>query len=111
MQKGDWYLLEYFRIVGRHQNVSRAAKQLGTSQPAVSRGIARLESELGVSLFERVGRSVVLTKKGRLFLQIVDRAHGEIEEAEDHLFGQTESTSRIVALGFLRTLGTQLVPQ
>jgi DNA-binding transcriptional LysR family regulator len=111
MQKGDWYLLEYFRIVGRHQNVSRAAEQLGTSQPAVSRGIARLESKLGVPLFERVGRSVILTKKGRRFLEIIDRAHGEIEEAEGHLFGQTESKSRIVALGFLRTLGTHLVPQ
>jgi DNA-binding transcriptional LysR family regulator len=111
MQKGDWYRLEYFRSVGRHQNVSRAAEQLHTSQPAVSRGVARLERKLGVPLFERVGRSVILTQKGRLFLQIVDRAHGEIEEAEGYLFGQSEPTSRIVALGFLRTLGTHLVPQ
>ena len=46
------------------------------------RTIARLERKLGVRLFERVGRSVVLTKKGRSFLPIVDRAYGEIEEAE-----------------------------
>ncbi len=111
MQKNDWYLLECFRLVGRHQHISRAADQLGTSQPAVSRSIARLESKLGVRLFERVGRSVVLTKKGRSFLQVIDRAHGEIEEAEGHLFGQSEDASRIVALGFLRTLGTKFVPQ
>jgi DNA-binding transcriptional LysR family regulator len=111
MQKDDWNLLECFRLVGRHQHVSRAAEHLGTSQPAVSRSIARLEGRLGARLFERVGRSVVLTKKGRLFLQIVDRAHGEIEDAEGHLFGQSESPSRVVALGFLRTLGTKFVPQ
>ena len=111
MKKNDWYLLECFRLVGRHQHISRAAELLGTSQPAVSRSIARLESKLGVRLFERVGRSVVLTKKGRSFLQIVDRAHGEIEEAEGYLFGQSESASSIVALGFLRTLGIKFVPQ
>jgi DNA-binding transcriptional LysR family regulator len=111
MQKVDWHLLECFRAAGRHQHVSRAAEQLGTSQPAVSRAIARLEKKLGANLFERVGRSVVLTKKGRLFLQVVDRAHGEIEEVQGSLFGQSEFTSRTVALGFLRTLGTQVVPQ
>ena len=111
MQKVDWYLLECFRLVGRHQHVSRAAEQLGSSQPAVSRAIARLESKLGVRLFERVGRSVVLTTKGRVFLQVVDRAYGEIEEARVNLFGKSEPPSRTVALGFLRTLGTQFVPQ
>src|SRR6266513_537667 len=111
MRKVDWHLLECFRAAGRHQHVSRAAEQLGTSQPAVSRAIARLESKLGVNLFERVGRSVVLTKKGRLFFQAVDRAHGEIEEVQDYLFGRTELTSRTIALGFLRTLGTHMVPQ
>jgi DNA-binding transcriptional LysR family regulator len=111
MKKVDWHLLEYFRTAGRHQHVSRAAEELGTSQSAVSRAIARLESKLGVKLFERVGRSVVLTEKGRLFLQVVDRAYGEIEEIQDALFGQSESTSRTVGLGFLRTLGTRVVPQ
>ena len=111
MHKNDWSLLECFRLVGRHQHISRAAELLGTSQPAVSRSIARLETKLGVRLFERVGRSVVLTKKGRLFLQTVDRAHGEIEEAEGSLFGRSEFTSRIVALGFLRTLGIKFVPE
>jgi DNA-binding transcriptional LysR family regulator len=111
MQKVDWHLLECFRAAGRHQHVSRAAEQLGTSQPAVSRAIARLESKLGVKLFERLGRSIVLTKKGRLFLQVVDRAHGEIEEVQCSLFGQSELTSRAVDLGFLRTLGTHVVPQ
>ena len=111
MRKVDWHLLECFRAAGRHQHISRAAEQLGTSQPAVSRAIARLESKLGVNLFERVGRSVVLTKKGRLFLQVIDRALGEIEEVQDSLFGRTELASRTIALGFLRTLGTQIVPQ
>src|SRR3954454_3776685 len=52
MKKVDWHLLEYFRTAGRHQHVSRAAEELGTSQSAVSRAIARLESKVGVKLFE-----------------------------------------------------------
>jgi DNA-binding transcriptional LysR family regulator len=111
MQKIEWHLLEYFRSVGRHEHVSHAASELGSSQPAVSRAIRSLERTLGAPLFDRVGRSVVLTKQGRQFLQVVDRAHGEIEEALVEIFGQSKSSSRSVALGFLRTLGSQLVPQ
>src|SRR5689334_4395486 len=70
----DWRQLEYFRVAGRLQHVTRAAERLGTSQPALSRTLARLEADLGVPLFDRVGRSIRLTRYGEMFLKRVESA-------------------------------------
>jgi DNA-binding transcriptional LysR family regulator len=111
MSKIEWNLLESFRIAGRLQHVTRAAEQLGTSQPALSRALARLQSDLGVPLFERAGRSLRLTRYGELFLARVERAHGEVEEGRRELADLTEPDRGAVALGFLRTLGAKYIPE
>ena len=85
MDRTDWHLLECFRVAGRLQHVTRAAEQLGTSQPALSRSLARLQSDLGVQLFRRAGRSIRLTEPGELFLSRVERALGEIDNGRREL--------------------------
>jgi DNA-binding transcriptional LysR family regulator len=107
----DWRQLEAFRVAGRLQHVTRAAEQLGTSQPALSRALARLEADLGVPLFERVGRSVRLTRYGELFLKRVDGAFAQIEEGRTELADLAKPGRGTVALGFLRSLGAKYVPQ
>jgi len=111
LAKTDWHLLEAFRVAGRLQHVTRAAEQLGTSQPSLSRALARLQAELGVPLFERAGRSLRLTRYGDLFLARVERALGEIEEGRRELADLTEPERGAVALGFLRTLGAKFIPE
>ena len=111
MTKIDWHLLESFRVAGRLQHVTRAAKELGTSQPALSRALARLQADMGVPLFERVGRSFRLTRYGELFLVRVERALGEIEDGRRELVDLTETDRGVVSLGFLRTLGATYIPQ
>ncbi|MBA4150813.1 MAG: LysR family transcriptional regulator [Verrucomicrobia bacterium] len=71
--------LRYFIAVAEEQNVTRAAARLHVSQPPLSRQIHDLESELGVALFERTGKSVRLTDAGRLFL---DEARAVVLRAE-----------------------------
>ena len=58
-----------FLRVAELQNFTHAAQELGYSQSAVTVQIRQLEIELGVPLFERIGRSVNLTAPGQAFLQ------------------------------------------
>src|SRR5215475_15922307 len=111
LAKIDWHLLESFRVAGRLQHVTRAAELLGTSQPSLSRSLARLQADLGVPSFERAGRSLRLTRYGELFLARVERALGEIEEGRRELADLTEPERGVVALGFLRTLGAKYIPE
>lgn len=110
-QSIDWNCLNYFRVAGRLQHVTRAAEELGLSQPALSRALARLEADLGVPLFQRVGRSVRLTRYGEVFLQRVERALREIDEGRKELADIAGLKRGTVSIGFLRTLAAKYVPQ
>jgi DNA-binding transcriptional LysR family regulator len=72
----DLQALEAFVAVAETRSFSRAGEQLFLTQPAVSKRIANLESQLGASLFDRIGRDVYLTEAGELLkeqaLQIID---------------------------------------
>lgn len=61
--------LHYFMTLSERLNFRRAADDLGMTQPALSRAIAQLEADLGLPLFERDTRSVVLTEAGAVFRQ------------------------------------------
>jgi DNA-binding transcriptional LysR family regulator len=71
--------LRYYLAVAEARTVSRAAAQIRISQPALSRQIHDLESELGVKLFERTGRNLRLTGAGEDLLAYVRRVHKEVE--------------------------------
>ena len=55
--------MEYFELVATYQSISRAAEELHVSQPALSNALAKLEDELGVRLFDRVGKKLVLNQQ------------------------------------------------
>lgn len=84
--------LRYFYTVGKMLNISQAAKIHGIPQPAMSKTIASLESELGVKLFDRSKNHLSLTKAGQLFMP-------EVEKALEHLdYGIREMESKKNAL-------------
>ena len=64
--------LRYFRVLAKTEHYTKAADALAISQPSLSRAIALLEEELGVLLFNRRGRNVVLTDAGRALLRYVE---------------------------------------
>lgn len=106
----EWQQLEYFQTLARLQHVTRAAESLSLSQPALSRSIARLEEELGVQLFERQGRSIMLNRYGQLFLKRVNRILKEFNDGKQELQDLLHPDHGEVSLGFLHTLGTHLIP-
>ena len=61
--------LEYFLAIVDHGGFSRAAQHLRIAQPSLSQTIAGLEREVGVALFHRIGRSVVLNTAGRELIE------------------------------------------
>lgn len=63
-----------FESVARLGGVGRAAEELNTSQSAISRYLKHLEDDLGIKLFERVGRGVSLTYAGKTYLDVVSSA-------------------------------------
>ncbi len=66
--------LHYFVAVAHCENITKAAKELFISQPALSRVILRLEQELGTPLFDRHGGRVTLNEHGKAFLRYVEPA-------------------------------------
>ncbi|MBE1285626.1 MAG: LysR family transcriptional regulator [Rhodobacteraceae bacterium] len=65
----DWNHLRAFLATAEQGSLSAAARHLGLTQPTLSRQVAALEQELGVLLFERVGRTLVLTQLGADLLE------------------------------------------
>ena len=103
--------LKYFREVAEREHVTRAAEKLFVSESAVSRAVSQLEEELGVPLFYRRGRTIVLSRYGRLFLDHVTRALNVLESGKRLLNEQTGGESGTVSLGFLHSLGIEMVPR
>ena len=73
--------LTAFDCAARHGSFAGAAKELGTSQPAVSRHIASLEQQLGIRLFDRSRTGVRLTEEGRRFYERAAAGLGMIKAA------------------------------
>ncbi len=106
----DLLSLRYFQAVARTEHVSRAADQLRVAQPALSRVLKRLESDLGVRLFDRQGRNLKLNRFGTAFLRRVDRALAELDDARRELADAAglEQGRVTIAAETLRTLTPML---
>ena len=72
--------LKYFCAVAQTEHISRAAEKLHIAQPALSKAISLLEEELGVSLFQRLGRQIRLNDNGREFLKYAQTAISAIDD-------------------------------
>jgi DNA-binding transcriptional LysR family regulator len=92
--------LTYFLAIVEHLNFGRAAEQLHLAQPSLSQSMSNLERELGVPLFHRVGRGIVLSDAGaqlvepaRQVLRDLDAAKAAVRSTEDLQHGRVELVS------------------
>jgi DNA-binding transcriptional LysR family regulator len=92
----DLRQLRYVVAVAEEGNVTRAAERLWMAQSGLSQQVLALERELGIRLFERLSRGVVLTEAGEVFLE---RARATVAAADDAL-----AAARDVKDGFTGSL-------
>jgi len=103
--------LEVFLSVAKHLNYTRAGEELNLSQPSVSIRIKQLENELGMKLFEQLGKKVALTDAGLLLVSHARRVIAAIQDAKqalEELQGLERGSLRI---GASTTPGMYLIPQ
>jgi LysR family transcriptional regulator, hca operon transcriptional activator len=103
--------LRYFVAVAEEGSLLNAAqRRLNTSQPSLSRQIRDLESEIGVTLFERQARGVVLTPAGRVFLDHARLALLQVEAAIDGAQRAAQPKRPLLSIGFLVGLEVTWLP-
>lgn len=103
--------LRYFEAVARHSHVTRASAELHIAQPALSKQISQLEQELGVALFDRVGRNVRLTEAGEALLPHARAALAQIEAARAEMAERVGLRRGRARIGTPPSVGTQLLPR
>lgn len=90
-------LYHIFNAVAETGNISRAAKELYISQPAISKAISKLEQSLDVPLFTRSSRGVTLTDSGKLLYEYTSAAFHQLEKGEESL-----KRNRQLGIGHIR---------
>jgi len=93
-----------FYTVATYHSFSAAAKQLYISQPAVSKAVSKLESELAIQLFHRAAKGVRLTCAGELLYKQLEIAFQAIENGEEALRQAEKSSIQKLSIGTSTTL-------
>jgi DNA-binding transcriptional LysR family regulator len=103
--------LKTFRAVAEELHFSRAAAKLNVAQPALSRTMMDLESEMGVRLVDRNSRGVALTEAGSVFLERVKRILDDTQIAVSEAQRRSRGETGILRIGFIGTLSFELLPR
>lgn len=98
------YHLRYFVTLAHLEHYTKAAEILTITQPSLSHAISSLEKELGVKLFEKDGRNIVLTKCGQTFLTDIEQSLDKLDSSVKRLRLAGLGEGRI-DIGMLRILG------
>ncbi len=106
----DWNHIRAFLATAETGSLSAAARQLGQTQPTLSRQIAALEADLGLMLFERIGRSLEITQAG---MELLDHTR-EMGEAANRISlaasGQAQSIEGLVRITASDVMAAYILP-
>nr|WP_246175182.1 LysR substrate-binding domain-containing protein [Paracoccus limosus] len=102
--------LAYLIALADHRSFRLAAEVCNVSQPTLSTQIRRLEEELGVALFERAPRNLILTPAGEAAVRRARRIHDELRQMRDEASGHGAEGLTQLHLGVFPTLGPYLLP-
>ena len=97
----DLNQLKYFEVIARYENLSRAQEVLHVAQPALSAGLARLENQLGVKLFERKKGRLELNAYGEILLKYVTNINADFDRALKEIEQKKQQLSNSVSIGIM----------
>ncbi|WP_342613517.1 LysR family transcriptional regulator [Burkholderia ambifaria] len=101
--------LEYLLAVERHGSIGKAADALGLSQPALTKAMQRLETQVGVTLFERTASGMTPTPAGARFVARAQRIALEFDDAMQEMRAIRGGEQGVVRIGYSPTVPTALV--
>ena len=104
MKRLNYKHLEYFWAVAKEGSVTRAARFLSVSQPAVSAQIRSLERDLGEKLFRKSGRTLALTDMGQLVFEYADEIFSLGRELVETVRGQPTERPLRLTVGIVQAL-------
>ncbi|QYK68973.1 MULTISPECIES: LysR family transcriptional regulator [Paenibacillus] len=104
----DYLQLKYFQVTSKYEHVTRAANELFISQPALSKMIRNLETELGVQLFDREGKHIVLNEYGKKFLKRVNQSLSALEQGISEVKEMKNEKVEVITLYV--AVGSMLLP-
>ena len=101
--------LGYFYQAAVLQHFNQAAEKINISEPSLSRSITALENELGVTLFEKRGRNVTLTKAGEIFLEHVTQILDDVTRASNKM-QQIATNGGHIDIAYVSPLAREFIP-
>ena len=102
--------LGYFYQAAVLQHFNQAAEKMNISEPSLSRSISSLEDELGVTLFEKRGRNVILTKAGEIFLEHATKILDDVKRAENKMHHLATDGGHI-DIAYVSPLAREYIPR
>lgn len=102
--------LEYFMAVCKELHFTKAAEKLNIAQPTLSQQIKTLENEVGIPLFDRIGRKIALTEAGKILLKHSQRVFYELEQGKAALRDLNGLQIGRLTIGSLFTCVNYLLP-
>ncbi len=102
--------LRYFCAVAETASFTRAAEREQVAQPSLSQQIMKLEEELAVRLFDRLGRTVRLTDPGQVFLPRARAILAELRAAKEEVAERQSTVSGVVCVGVIPTIAPYFLP-
>ena len=102
-------VLNYFLVIAREENFTRAAEQLHVTQPTLSRQIADLEAELGVKLFYRSNHNIILTEDGMLLKHRAQEILSLADRTKRDFLSKGENLEGTIAIGCGEFLSTRIL--
>ena len=101
--------LKYFQTIAELQNVTQAANALHIAQPSLSRALCNLEKELGLPLFDRIGKHIYLNENGKTLLRHTEVILRELEDTQRELAERKGQLNQQVSLSM--HAGSKLLPE